>query len=69
MNNLKIKFIVVAVVVTLRQLLAASAVRFWRPAKFKNLANSDFENLKHWQNLETLSLTEPYLRQKSPTGY
>ena len=50
MNNLKIKFIVVAVVVTLRQLLAASAVRFWRPAKFKNLANLYFEIFQHLQN-------------------
>ena len=33
-------------------MLDTIAGNFWRPEKFKNLANPDFENLKHLQNLE-----------------
>ena len=41
----------------LRRSLAVSAVYFWRPEKFENMANLDFENLKHLQNLGHFSLT------------
>ena len=38
--------------ITLRLLLAASADHFWWPEKFENMANPDFENIKHLQNLD-----------------
>ena len=37
--------------ITLRRSLATSAGNFWRSETFKNLANPDFSNLKHFQNL------------------
>ena len=43
----------------LRRFLDESAGRFWWPAEFENVANPDFENLKHLQNPGHLSLTEP----------
>ena len=42
-----------------RQLLAKIAGHFWWPAEFENVANPDFEHLKHLQNPEHLLLTEP----------
>ena len=38
--------------------LAESAGHFWQPTDFENLANPDFENLKHLQNPGHLTLTE-----------
>ena len=34
----------------LRRLLAESAGHFWWPSESENVANPDFENLKHLQN-------------------
>ena len=45
--NVKIDLIVVAVTTALRRSLAASAGHFWQPEKSENVANPDFENLKH----------------------
>ena len=42
----------------LRRSLAESAGHFWWPAEFENVANPDFENLKHLQNPGHLPLTE-----------
>ena len=39
--------------------LDESAGRFWQPAEFENVANPDFENLKHLKNPGNLTLTEP----------
>ena len=41
--------------------IAASAVQFWRPAIFKNVASPYFENLKHLQNLGHFLLTEGFM--------
>ena len=41
----------------LHWLLAESAGHFWQPAKFENMANLDFKNLKHLQNPGHLLLT------------
>ena len=54
-----IDFIVVAITIMLRRSLAESAGHFWWPAEFENVANPDFENLKHLQNPGHLSLTKP----------
>ena len=35
---------------------------FWQPAEFENVANPDFENLKHLQNPGHLPLTEASMR-------
>ena len=43
----------------LRRSLADGAGHFWQPAEFKNVANPDFENLKHFQNPGHLLLTKP----------
>ena len=43
----------------LHWLIADSAGHFWWPAELENLANPDFENLKHLQNPGNLSLTKP----------
>ena len=43
----------------LRWLYAESDGHFWQPAEFENVANPDFENLKHLQNPGHLSLTAP----------
>ena len=43
----------------LYRLLAESAGNFWQPEKFENVANPDFENLKHLQKPGHLSLTAP----------
>ena len=37
--------------------LAESDCQFWQPAEFENMANPDFENLKHLQNPGHLMLT------------
>ena len=58
-NNIRIDFIVVAIIIMLRRSLAESAGHFWQPAEFKNVANPDFENFKHLQNPGHLSLTAP----------
>ena len=56
-SNVKIDFIVVVITIMLRWLLAESAGHFWQPAEFENMANPDFENLKHLQNCGNLPLT------------
>ena len=50
-NNIKIDYIAVAAITTLRQLLADSAGHFWRPEKFEDLESPYFGNPKHLQNL------------------
>ena len=42
---------IVAITILICWLLAAIDGQFWRPEKFENLANLDFENIKHSQNL------------------
>ena len=41
----------------LRRSLSESVDHFWWPSEFENVANPDFENLKHLQNTGHLSLT------------
>ena len=41
----------------LRRSLADSAGHFWHPEEFKNMANPDFENIEHLQNLGHFLLT------------
>ena len=48
-----------AITIMLRRSLAESAGHFWQPAEFENVANPDFENLKHLQNPGYLSQTTP----------
>ena len=43
----------------LRRSLDESAGHFWQPEKFENVANPDFENLKHLQNPAYLLMTKP----------
>ena len=45
----------------LRRSLAEIASHFWWPVEFENVANPDFESLKHLQNPGHLSLTAPSL--------
>ena len=45
----------------LRRLISASAVHFWRPEIFKNVANPDFENIKYLQNLGHFLLNASYI--------
>ena len=45
--NVKINIIVVDITIILQRSLAESASHFWQPEEFKNVANPDFENLKH----------------------
>ena len=42
----------------LRRFLADSAVHFWWPEEFENVANPYFDHLKHLQNPGHLSLTK-----------
>ena len=53
------EFIVVAITIMLRRLLAESAGTFWGPAEFKNVANPDTKNLKHLRKSGYLLLTAP----------
>ena len=53
------EFIVVAITIVLHWSIAESAGHFWQLAEFENVANTDFENLKHLQNPGHLSLTKP----------
>ena len=53
-------FIVVAITIMLRRLLADSAGNFWRPEEFENVANLDFDNLKHLKNPGYLLLDQIY---------
>ena len=46
-NNLNIDF---SITIIIRWFLAESAGHFWWTAEFKNVANPDFDNLKHLQN-------------------
>ena len=48
-NNINIYF---AITIMLHWLLAESAGHFWWTEEFENVANPDFENLKHLQNPE-----------------
>ena len=56
-NNIRIDFIVVSIIIMLRRLLAESAGHFWQPAESENVANPDFEHLKHLKNPGNLPLT------------
>ena len=58
-NNINIDFIVVTTTITLLRYLAESDGHFRKPAEFENVANPDFENIKHSQNPGHLSLTAP----------
>ena len=49
----------------LRPSHAESDGHFWQPAEFENVANPDFENLKHLQNPGHLSLTAPSIIGKT----
>ena len=44
--------------IMLRKSLAESAGHYWQPAEFENVANPDFENLKHLQNPGHVFLTK-----------
>ena len=57
-NNIRIDFIVVAIIIMLCRSLTESAGHFWQPVKFENVENPDFNNLKHLQNPGHLPLTE-----------
>ena len=57
---IRIIFFIIAIIITLNQLFAASYARFWWLSKFENLANPYFVNLKHLQNYEHFLLTELY---------
>ena len=48
----------------LHRSLAVSAGYFRQPAEFENVANTDFKNLKHFQNPGHLSLTAPSMLPK-----
>ena len=48
----------------LHQLLGEIAGHFWQPSEFENVANPDFENLKHFQNPGHLPLTEASTREE-----
>ena len=51
-------FIFVTTTIMFRQLLAEIAGNFWQAEEFENVANPDFENLKHLQNSGYLLLTK-----------
>ena len=53
-NNISIDF---SITIMLRQSRAESAGHFWWTVEFENMANPDFGNLKHLQNLGHFSLT------------
>ena len=63
-NKIRIDFIVVALIIMIFWSLAESVGHFWQPAVFENVANTDFENLKHLQNPGHLLLTEPSIAFK-----
>ena len=46
----KIYVEIIAITIMIRRSLAESAGHFWWTAEFENMANPDFENLKHLQN-------------------
>ena len=48
---------IVAITIMINWFLAANPDHFWRPAKSENMANPDFEHLKHLQNLGHFLLT------------
>ena len=52
----------------LHQSIAVSAVNFWQPAEFENVANPDFENPKHLQNPGHLPLTKSSITGKTGGG-
>ena len=56
-SNVMIDFIFVAITIMFCWSLAESAGHFWKPAEFENVANPDFEILKHLQNPGHLPLT------------
>ena len=56
-SNTNVDFIVVSITIALLQFLADSAGYFWQPKELKFLANPDYKNLKHLQNLGHFSLT------------
>ena len=58
-SNDNIDFIIVAITIMLRLLLAEIASHFWQPAEFENVANPDFKNIKHLHNPGHLSMTKP----------
>ena len=45
----------------LRRSFSASAFPFWWPAKFGNVANPYFENIKHLQNLGHFLVTTSFM--------
>ena len=45
------EFIVFAITTMLHQMFADSASHFWQPEEYENVVNTDFESLKHLQNL------------------
>ena len=61
-SNVKIDFIFVAITIMPRWLLAEIAGHSWHPAEFQNVANPDFENIKHLQNPGHLPLTAPSMQ-------
>ena len=58
-NNNKIDpYIIVTITIMICRSLGENAGHFWQPAEFENVANPDFDNLKHLQNHGHLPLTE-----------
>ena len=64
-SYVKIDFIFAAITTMIRRSLAESAGHFWQPAEFENVANPDFENIKHLQNPVHLPLNEPSMLWKT----
>ena len=62
-SNVMIDFIVVTITIMLRRSLAESAGQFWQPTELENMANLDFENLKHLQNHGHLLLSASSIYQ------
>ena len=58
-SNVKIYFIVVAITIMIRRLHDDSAGKFWCQVEYENVKNPDFENIKHLQSTEHLSMTAP----------
>ena len=58
-SNFNIDFITVSIAIIIRWLLSDSAGHFWWTLEFENVANPDFENIKHLQNPGHLLLTKP----------
>ena len=65
-SYVKLDFIVVAITIMLHWLLAENAGHFWWPAEFENVANPDFENLKHLQNPRHLPLPKASTSEIKP---